>query len=88
VAVALQNVAFVPQKIIVSPDTKVVWTNQNGFAHFVNSDPHPSHNSVAALNSTALQKDESYSFTFTAPGIYGYHCSAHTNMTAQVLVEG
>jgi plastocyanin len=65
-----------------------VWTNQDGFTHFVNSDPHPSHNGVPELNSTALEKGQSYSFTFAVPGVYGYHCSAHTNMTAQVLVEG
>jgi plastocyanin len=88
VAVALRNVAFDPPRIIVSPGTKVVWTNQDGFTHFVNSDPHPSHNGVPELNSTALEKGQSYSFTFAVPGVYGYHCSAHTNMTAQVLVEG
>ncbi|MSQ26164.1 MAG: hypothetical protein EXR49_07885 [Dehalococcoidia bacterium] len=57
--------------------------------HFVNTDPHPTHNGLPQLNSTALKKGESYAFTFSSPGIFPYHCSAHVpeGMTGQVLVQ-
>ena len=87
VGVPMQNIAFAPSHIIVSPGTKVTWTNNDGVAHFVNSDPHPSHNGVPTLNSSTLNKDQTYSYTFATPGIFGFHCSAHTNMTGQVLVQ-
>lgn len=87
VAVAMQNIAFTPQLLIVNPGTKVTWTNNDGAVHFVNSDPHPSHNGTPALNSSSLQKGQSYSFTFANAGIYTYHCSAHLGMTGQVLVQ-
>jgi plastocyanin len=88
VAVVLKDISFSPQRIIVSPGTKVTWTNNDGVVHFVNTDPHPSHNGLLQLNSSSLEKEQGYSFTFAEPGIYGYHCSAHTNMTGQVLVKG
>ncbi|MBI2965401.1 MAG: cupredoxin domain-containing protein [Chloroflexi bacterium] len=88
VAIAMKDITFSPQRIVVSAGTKVTWTNDDEVVHFVNTDPHPSHNGLAALNSSALEKGQSYAFTFDKSGIYGYHCSAHTNMTGQVLVEG
>jgi methionine-rich copper-binding protein CopC len=86
VAIAIKDVAFGPQTVVVSKGTTVTWTNQDPFAHFVNTDPHPTHNHTPALNSLELGKDATYSFTFNQAGEYPYHCSAHTNMTARVLV--
>ena len=82
------GIRFDPQQIIISPGTTVTWVNEDAAVHFVNTDPHPSHNLVAELNSTSIGPGESYSFTFDAPGAWGYHCSAHHNlgMTAQILV--
>ena len=80
---------FDPARIIISPGTKVTWTNEDSSAHFVNSDPHPSHNVLGDLNSFDLRNGDSYSQTLTDLGAWGYHCSAHFNMgmTAQVLVR-
>ena len=88
VAIDIVNIAFGPQTVAVSAGTKVTWTNKDAVVHFVNSDPHPTHNHTPALNSAELAKDASYSFTFTQAGEYAYHCSAHTNMTGRVLVKG
>jgi len=30
---------------------------------------------------------DSFSFTFTRPGTYGYFCSVHPKMTAKVVVQ-
>ena len=80
---------FDPPRIIISPGTNVTWVNDDPFVHFVNSDPHPSHNVIAGLNSAALERGHELSYTFNEVGAWGYHCSAHYNlgMTAQVLVR-
>lgn len=80
---------FDPPRIIISPGTRVTWLNGDLVAHFVNADPHPSHNVLPGLNSLAINPRESYSYTFTEPGAWGYHCSAHFNlgMVAQVVIK-
>ena len=59
---------FDPARIIISPGTKVTWTNEDSSAHFVNSDPHPSHNVLGDLNSFDLRNGDSYSQTLTDLG--------------------
>ena len=83
------GVRFASPRIIVSPGTTVTWINDDLVVHFVNSDPHPAHNVLSDLNSTAIGPGESYSYTFSEPGAWGYHCSAHHNlgMIAQIVVK-
>ncbi len=42
---------FEPARMIISPGTTVTWVNDDSVAHFVNTDPHPSHNVLGELNS-------------------------------------
>ncbi|MBI4329507.1 MAG: cupredoxin domain-containing protein [Chloroflexi bacterium] len=87
-SVAMQDLKFSPAQIVVSKGTKVTWTNKDTVSHFVNSDPHPSHNAFVDLNSQAIDQGQSYSFTFSQTGEWGYHCSAHFPlMTAQIVVR-
>ena len=88
VSIGIANIAFTPATLIVSKGTKVTWTNSDPVVHFVNTDPHPTHNHAPGLNSLDLAKGATYSFTFDQPGEYPYHCSAHTIMKARVLVKG
>ena len=80
---------FDPARIIISPGTAVTWINGDSTIHFVNTDPHPSHNVLEDLNSSNLNQGDSYTYTFKVPGAWGYHCSAHYNleMVAQVVVQ-
>ena len=80
---------FDPARMVLSSGTKVTWINDDEVAHFVNTDPHPSHNVLGDLNSLAINPGESYTYTFEEPGAWGYHCSAHYNlgMVAQVVVK-
>ncbi len=88
VTIRLKDARFNPAQIVVSKGTKVIWVNDDPFTHFVNSDPHPSHNFLPALNTLELNKGDVFSFTFDQPGEWPYHCSAHVpdGMTARVLV--
>ncbi len=85
----MQNIKFQSAAIVVSKGTKVTWTNRDAITHFVNTDPHPSHNVLSELNSLDLTQGQSYSFAFTRSGEWGYHCSAHfpQGMIGRVIVQ-
>ena len=89
VTIDMKGERFGPARMIISPGTTVTWVNSDAVTHFVNSDPHPAHNVLAALNSSSLNPSDSYTYTFEDSGAWGYHCSAHFNvgMTAQVVVK-
>jgi plastocyanin len=80
-AVSIDNFTFTPQKLTVKANTKVTWTNRDDIPH-----------GIAATNNTfsrssALDTDDSYSFTFTTPGTYQYFCYIHPHMTGTIVVE-
>ena len=81
VQVTIQNFAFSPQVITVAPGTKVVWTQKDSAPHTVTSD------NSAFAGSSNLSAGQTFSYTFTKPGKYPYHCAVHPNMTATVIVS-
>lgn len=86
VTVAMRQRAFVPEKLVVRAGTEVEWVNEEAPEHYVNSDPHPSHNLSESLNSPALELGDAHRFVFDTPGEWGIHCSAHAGMDGRVLV--
>jgi plastocyanin/methionine-rich copper-binding protein CopC len=85
----IEGLRFDVPRILISTGTTVTWVNDDSIDHFVNSDPHPSHNLLGDLNSLDLAAGAEFTFTFDEPGAWGYHCSAHFNrgMIAQVVVQ-
>jgi plastocyanin len=79
-AVTIRNFDFGPQIVTVKPGATVHWTNQDSEAHTVTSD-------AGAFSSPVLQPGAGFSFTFTKPGTYSYHCSIHPFMTGKVVVS-
>jgi len=87
VTVLMENLEFVPSKIIVSPGTTVTWISRESAIHFINSDAHASHNVLPEFNSRGLAEGATYSYVFDLPGEWGYHCSAHfPKMRGRVIV--
>ncbi len=80
VSVTISGFAYAPQHITVPKGTKVTWTNLDSASHTITSD------SVAGPTSSLLPEGGTYSFTFTVPGTYSYHCSPHPTMTGSVVV--
>ena len=79
--VTIDNFFFTPGTITVKAGTTVTWTNKDDIPH-----------GIASANngfkkSAALDTDESYSFTFTAPGTYQYFCYLHPKMVGSIVVE-
>ena len=80
VTVRIDNFTFTPAEITVAPGAEVTWTNADDIPHTV----------VAvrkAFRSKVLDTEQSYSFTFTAPGTYDYFCSLHPHMQGKVIVK-
>ena len=88
VTVKLSETAFQPKDIRIRKGAKVTWVNDESVEHYINTDSHPAHTYFLNQNSGALEKGNTYSITFDAPGIYPYHCSAHeATMKGNILVE-
>lgn len=79
-AVTIRNFAFGPKIVSVKPGATVHWTNRDSEAHTVVSD-------AGAFSSPVLQPGAGFSFRFTKPGTYSYHCSIHPFMTGKVVVS-
>lgn len=86
VTVQMKDIAFKPLSLKVSRGTKVTWVNDDSVGHYVNTDSHPAHSYFETQNSRLIDLGKSYSVTFDKAGAFPYHCSAHTSMTAQIIV--
>ena len=76
----IDSFTFVPARLTVKAGTTVTWRNEDDIPHTVTS-------AARLFRSKALDTDDSFSFTFTEPGIYEYFCSLHPRMTATIVVE-
>jgi plastocyanin len=73
---------FVPQTIVVEigVNNTIQWVNQDSAPHTVTS------NAAGIFNSNDINPSSTFSFTFTTPGTYLYHCNIHPFMTGTVVV--
>jgi plastocyanin len=83
--------AFSPNPFTISLSLKqtVRWGNSDysggayggtGVAHTVTADG-------GLFDSGQIQPRSAFTFTFTAPGTYTYHCSNHTSMVGTIIVN-
>jgi plastocyanin len=77
--VTIDNFTFAPAQLTVKVGDTVTWKNHDDIPHTVVS--------AGKFRSKAMDTDDSYSFTFTAPGDYKYFCSLHPHMTGTIKVE-
>jgi amicyanin len=78
--VKIDNFTFEPAELSVKSGTTVTWINEDDIPHTVVA-------TNKAFRSKALDTDDKFSFTFTAPGSYEYFCSLHPHMKAMVVVS-
>ena len=81
-SISIKNFAFSPVTLMVKTGTSVTWTNDDGASHAIVSDP----GTPVTFTSDSLANGASYTFTFTQPGTYTYHCSIHPSMKGTIIV--
>ena len=79
-SVRIDNFSFSPVPITVAAGTTVTWKNADDIPHTVRAVD-------GSFHSKAMDTDDSYSFTFTKPGVYSYFCSIHPKMVGKVIVK-
>jgi plastocyanin len=80
VRVTISNFAFHPAKLVVSPGTKIIWTNKD-------SDPHTVDSTKNVWTSEALDTDGQFARTFKKAGTFAYYCSIHPFMHGTIVVK-
>lgn len=78
--VSIAGFAFSPKNITINSGDTVVWTEEDGAFHTTTSD-------TGVWDSGTLELNQSFSFTFTTPGQYPYHCKPHPGMKGTVIVQ-
>jgi plastocyanin len=77
--VAIQNLSFAPAALTAPVGTTVRWVNRDGPPHTTTSD-------TGLWDSSVLRSGQSFTFTFTEPGTFPYHCDIHPQMTATITI--
>jgi plastocyanin len=79
--ITIDNFTFNPKGLTVKTGTTITWSNKDDIPHGIAS------TNNAFKKSKALDTDDSFSFTLTAPGTYQYFCYLHPQMTGTIVVE-
>ena len=81
VHVTIFNFAFKPKHVVVSPGTRVVWTNRDSEPHTVTSDAR------RGFASQALSTGGRYTLVAGKKGTFAYHCQIHPFMHGLLVVQ-
>ena len=78
--IVVKNFTFSPVPLTVHVGTTVTWVNKY-------EEPHTAVSDTGVFRSGAMDTNESFSFTFVAPGTYRFACSIHPSMVGIIIVE-
>jgi len=79
-SVNIQDSQFTPTSTTIQAGTLVEWTNQDNKLHTITADD-------TLFDSIPLATGMKFSFTFTTPGTYTYHCRIHPDMKGTIIVQ-
>ena len=78
--ITIDNFTFTPPELTVAVGTTVNWVNHDDIPHTVVTKD-------KAFRSTALDTDDSFSYTFASAGTFDYFCGLHPHMVGKVIVK-
>ena len=78
--VDVKSLRFAKGRIEIEVGTTVEWRNRDPLAHSVTADS-------GAFDSGEIGPEARWSYTFTTPGTFSYHCTPHPHMKATVVVR-
>lgn len=79
VHVAIVHNQFLPAKLLVHKGDTVIWLNKDPMDHTVTFED-------GSVESGGISSGKTFSLTFEKPGDFGYDCSLHANMHADIRV--
>ena len=79
-SITMYNMAFSPSTVTVKKGAVVKWTNDDGYAHTVNS------NDGTTFSSGNIAGGGTFTYTATTPGTFNYHCLIHGLPMSGVLI--
>jgi plastocyanin len=86
--VSITDDGFDPSTLTVSSGTKVTFENESSDDSWPASDAHPTHQLYPGFDAKKpLLPGDSYSFTFTKTGSWGYHNHLEPDVTGTIVVE-
>jgi len=80
--VTISDFLFQPEDLTVAAGTTVTWTNEDRAPHAIQDD-----SDLAAEESPALARGDTFQLTYDEPGTYPYLCGIHNYMTGTITVE-
>jgi len=78
--VTIEGTSFQPDRLTVAAGDTVVWVNTDPF-------PHTATSTADAFDSGSIPSGKSWKFRALKAGAFGYICSLHPTMKAQLTVE-
>ncbi len=84
----MSSLGFSPDNatVIIGVNNTVTWINNDTTEHTVRGMGGPA--GAPLPNSSYIPAGQNYTFTFTVPGTYLYHCAIHTWMQGVINVQG
>ncbi|MDP1719128.1 MAG: plastocyanin/azurin family copper-binding protein [bacterium] len=86
VLVDIQGFDFTPQKIIVSPGTKILWRNDDKMTHSVTFEAGFVGEGIAGGDSGLFKQGEIFTQVLVLPGIYPYHSSDNPGTMKGIVI--
>jgi plastocyanin len=84
VVIVVDDLGINPSNVTILPGTTVTWRIGGEFDHAVASDPA----SPLAWDSGVMRPGQTFSVTFTEPGVYVYFDGLYPDRTAEIVVVG
>ncbi len=86
--VTYTNTGFSPATITIKAGETVQFVNNSSSQMWVASDPHPSHTGLTGFDAKkGYKQGETYSFTFTKAGTFGYHNHLSDSNDGTIIVQ-
>jgi plastocyanin len=86
--VLITSSGFIPSTLTIKIGDTVTFVNKDSKPHWPASDPHPTHTNYPGFDALRpLKTGESYSFTFTKQGAWGYHDHLNPSLRGTIIVE-
>lgn len=88
VTITMSETGFAPETVAIAAGTEVVFVNNGQATHWPASDSHPTHTILAGFDSKrGLATGETYTYTFTKPGVWRCHDHMMPQLTCVVTVS-